>query len=290
MSKKSTKKKQNNGTEEMKGILAKWNLYAEMTDVFPILRRYFVMNAFDGVLTALGLVIASYLTFTTNINLGLTQTVTQYSIITQGISVTFAISISGFIGAYLSEKAEYRKVSLEQKRVMMLPTDEDGDDDPLSDETVIKLREEDYYPKVELDAKEASKINGEIIEHEDVDPKPLEKKRKKLGLEKKDKEEEIEEKSLSEKADLFASVLLAMVDGLAPGIGSLIGIIPFLLAPPSFIIFVWSFILEIPILFGLGAFLAKVTDESVLKNGLLMIFAGVLTAFIATLIQTAGGS
>ena len=114
------KKGKDNGTDELGSLISRWKLYAEMTEVGPILRRYFVMNAFDGVLTALGLVIASFLTFISTGGPGPNQTVTQNSIIVQGLSVTFAISISGFIGAYLSERAEYRKVSLEQKRVEAL--------------------------------------------------------------------------------------------------------------------------------------------------------------------------
>jgi predicted membrane protein (TIGR00267 family) len=61
-----------------------------------ILRRYIVMNAFDGTLTSLGILIAMRLANVTDVRL----------ILVSAIGVAFATGISGVWGAYLVEKAE----------------------------------------------------------------------------------------------------------------------------------------------------------------------------------------
>ncbi|MDO8625041.1 MAG: hypothetical protein Q7R47_03080 [Candidatus Diapherotrites archaeon] len=61
-----------------------------------ILRRYIVMNAFDGTLTSLGILIAMRLAGVTDVRL----------ILISAIGVVFATGISGVWGAYLVEKAE----------------------------------------------------------------------------------------------------------------------------------------------------------------------------------------
>ena len=60
-----------------------------------ILRRYFVMNGFDGSLTALGIIIGAYIAKTTAITL-----------ILAGLGASIAMGVSGFWIAYLTERAE----------------------------------------------------------------------------------------------------------------------------------------------------------------------------------------
>ncbi len=77
-----------------------------------IIRRYFVMNAFDGVLTSLGLIISNF-AFLLG---GKRYPLIQYLI--TGYATTIAIGISGLAGAFLAETAELRRSNLEIKEVM----------------------------------------------------------------------------------------------------------------------------------------------------------------------------
>ena len=259
--------------------LTAWKQYATITNLGPIFRRYFVMNAFDGVLGTLSLLI-TYITETLK-----GFTITQNDILVSGVSVTLAISISGLIGAYLAESAEMRKADLDQRRAMMLPTDDDGDLDPLSDEEVVKLKEEDYYPKISL-KNPKSTFNGEDIEHIEVNPKPI---KSKITIKHNYKDVKIE-KSISEKAETFAFVVLSLANGLSPVFGAIICLIPFFIAPPSVATYVISLIIEIILLYGLGSFLAKVSEKSRFVHGIQMVLAGILTAIISTAISAIGSS
>jgi predicted membrane protein (TIGR00267 family) len=236
------------------------------------------MNAFDGVLGTLSLLI-TYFIWT----LDGSTVITQNDILVNGVSVSLAIGISGLIGAYLAESAEMRKADLDQRRAMMLPTDDDGDLDPLSDEEVVRLNEEDYYPKIPLEDSNQT-LNGEEIEKIDVDPKPLQ-----LKVALKHNYEDVKiEKSISERAETFAFVMLSLADGLSPVFGAIIGLIPFFIAPPDIITYLIAFIIEIAILFGLGSFLANVSEGSKIKYGMQMVLAGILTAIISTAIMSPG--
>ena len=62
----------------------------------PILRRYFAMNGFDGCLTALGVILGTFIA----------QVADPLIIILTTISTAFALLISGFSSAYFVEKAE----------------------------------------------------------------------------------------------------------------------------------------------------------------------------------------
>ncbi|MFX0065693.1 MAG: hypothetical protein ACFFC7_26260 [Candidatus Hermodarchaeota archaeon] len=61
-----------------------------------ILRRYFVMNGFDGALTSLGIVFGAFIS-------GLTD---PHTLILAGMGASIAMGISGFWIAYLTESAE----------------------------------------------------------------------------------------------------------------------------------------------------------------------------------------
>ncbi|WP_455367464.1 hypothetical protein [[Eubacterium] cellulosolvens] len=74
-----------------------------------ISRRYFVMNAFDGVMTILGMVIAAYFTGLHN----------PLWLISAGLGVSIAMGISGFSGAYLTEETE-KRIELEHLEKYML--------------------------------------------------------------------------------------------------------------------------------------------------------------------------
>ena len=86
-----------------------WRRYYRISDVGTISRRYFVMNAFDGALTILGVIIGAFIA-------GVLEPIT---IITAAISGSIAMGISGMSGAYMTEKAERTKELKELQRAMV---------------------------------------------------------------------------------------------------------------------------------------------------------------------------
>ncbi|MDD5148557.1 MAG: VIT1/CCC1 transporter family protein [Candidatus ainarchaeum sp.] len=84
-----------------------WKELWELISENHILRRYLVMNSFDGTLSAFGLVIAMFLSKVSDPKL----------VLISGIGVVFATGISGVWSGYLSEKAERKHELLELKRL-----------------------------------------------------------------------------------------------------------------------------------------------------------------------------
>ena len=79
-----------------------------------ILRRYFVMNAFDGALTMLGIVLGAVVAGATN----------EKIIIGAGVSASFAMGISGFVGAFMTERAERERLIKELERALLTDLDD----------------------------------------------------------------------------------------------------------------------------------------------------------------------
>lgn len=80
-------------------FLEKIRRYIRISEVAPISRRYFIMNAFDGATTILGIVIGAYAAEITN----------ESWVIWSGLGVSLAMGLSGFVGAYMTEEAEREK-------------------------------------------------------------------------------------------------------------------------------------------------------------------------------------
>lgn len=74
-----------------------------------ILRRYFVMNGFDGALTALGIIIASIIIKSTEAK----------TLLFIGIGASISMGVSGFWIAYLTERAERTKELKELEKDMV---------------------------------------------------------------------------------------------------------------------------------------------------------------------------
>jgi len=70
--------------------------YHEVAEVGEIARRYFAMNAFDGVLTALGVLVGGYLGGVDS----------PRAIFTVVLTTAVGMGVSGFYGSYLVERAE----------------------------------------------------------------------------------------------------------------------------------------------------------------------------------------
>jgi predicted membrane protein (TIGR00267 family) len=80
-------------------FLQKIRRYIRISEVGAISRRYFIMNAFDGATTVLGIVIGAYAAEITN----------ELWVIWSGLGVSLAMGLSGFVGAYMTEEAEREK-------------------------------------------------------------------------------------------------------------------------------------------------------------------------------------
>ena len=73
--------------------------YLRISKVAPISRRYFVMNAFDGAATILGIVVGAYVADINN----------PFWVTSSSLGATLAMGLSGFAGAYVTEEAERKK-------------------------------------------------------------------------------------------------------------------------------------------------------------------------------------
>jgi len=91
------------------------------------------------------------------------------------------------------------------------------------------------------------------------------------------------------KSHRFAAVFAAIVDGLSPALAAMVVISPFFLyhfrLVSSAIAFLFSIVLTLSILFLLGVYLAKISDESIIKYGIQMLVIGCLTAFLCIMIS-----
>ena len=76
--------------------LATLRHYHEIAEVGEIARRYFAMNAFDGVLTAIGVLVGGYLGGVDS----------PRAIFTVVLTTAVGMGVSGFYGSYLVERAE----------------------------------------------------------------------------------------------------------------------------------------------------------------------------------------
>jgi len=84
-------------------IVEKVSEYNDIAEIGEMARRYFAMNAFDGVLTIIGVLMGSMTAHVTDANV----------VVTTGLSTSIAMGISGLWGSYLTESAE-RKHDLDE--------------------------------------------------------------------------------------------------------------------------------------------------------------------------------
>lgn len=186
--------------------------YLKISEAGGILRRYFVMNAFDGALTMVGVVMGAYVAGVTDFGL----------VISIGIATSVAVGISGLWGAFLTETAERR---------------------------------------------------GEL--------KSLEK-----SMHRELKGTEIE------KAFTATTYMTAVVDGLSPFIAALIILLPFmvyLLVPENGIsidnVYLASFALAGIVFVLLGAYLGRISKESMLLSAFKLLLAGLVCVIIIMLLS-----
>jgi len=196
-------KKNHNRLSSIPEFLEEIQTYNQIVGISNIARRYFAMNAFDGVLTTIGVLVGNYLAGVRDLSIP----------IQIGIATSIAMGISGLWGAYLTESAERQR--------------------ELADLEKISL----------IDQSETS-----------------------IG-----------------RASRFAVIVVSVVDGLAPALAAFIVLIPLFLG--SWInnpILSYSLAggIALLLLFGLGLFLGKVSEKSLIGYGFKTLLAGILAIAI----------
>lgn len=91
-------------------FLAEIKSYNQIVGITEIARRYFVMNAFDGILTTIGVLAGNYLAGVRDLSIP----------IKIGIATSIAMGISGLWGAYLTETAERQRELSELEKVSLI--------------------------------------------------------------------------------------------------------------------------------------------------------------------------
>ena len=101
-------------TRAIKDKLDSVSTYLRVTGAQKIIRRYFAMNAFDGAMTSLGVVMGSWLS-------GIT---TPASVISVILTSAVAMMVSGFSGTYMTESAERNHSLNELEDAMLVDLDD----------------------------------------------------------------------------------------------------------------------------------------------------------------------
>jgi predicted membrane protein (TIGR00267 family) len=83
--------------------------YDKLANISEIARRYFAMNAFDGVLTIIGVLMGNYVAGVSDARI----------VLSTGLATCVAMGISGLWGAYLTESAERKRDLDELSRVTL---------------------------------------------------------------------------------------------------------------------------------------------------------------------------
>jgi len=86
--------------ESLKNAIDRIRLYIEVTHISDIARRYFVKNGMDGSMTVLGVILGSWAARVEN----------PYVIVMAGLGACLAMGVSGLFGAYITEKAERKRI------------------------------------------------------------------------------------------------------------------------------------------------------------------------------------
>jgi predicted membrane protein (TIGR00267 family) len=168
--------------------------------------------------------------------------------------------VSGLSGSYISEKAEQRKLKLELDRAMVLV--EEG-----------KKKEED--DKSENEEIERAMITVNLNRNNE---------KKKDGI-KKPRIKKKKVKTIQEKAERFASIIVSLVNGGAPFLGGVMPLLPFfLIETAGFDTFLYSFLIIFVCIVLLGSFIGFISKESILKNILQMLAAFGITMVISILL------
>lgn len=285
-----------------KNRLERFKVLWQISQAGPIIRRYFAMNFFDGILTALGIVLAGFAFYITNSSMQ-----TSGYLFFSGLTTAIAIGISGLTGSHLAESAERSLNVIQMKQVLGL-IDADGKEQN-GESNERKYSQHDIELALgKFEQMPAYSIGKKLTRHTVL---PISEKSdqiqgdKKIGSKKengnkeekgnkKENSNKKESKTIFEEAQDFAGKVAAFVDGFSPFAGVMIVVLPFIFGnqsqPASLFQYIVSFALSIVVLFLLGSYLAKISRESIIKFGLQMvlaaIFTGILTVFFNWLLNS----
>lgn len=240
-----------------KSIIGRWKLYWEISEVGAIARRYFIMNFTDGLLTTLGIIIGIYVLYIRDQSLYSTTNI----LILPGIATAIAMGVSGVSGSLLSEEAERAKINYDLRKAMAI------------------YQEKDDSENEEIDLDKQNQLKEEILKH----MIGLSRKAKETYIKKQievelDKKSHKKEKDINEKAEDFASRILAIINGLSSFLGALLMLTPFFVNPNLiYIQFIISFIIIIITVFFLAQYLARLSKGSVIKYFIHFLVAIILT-------------
>ena len=188
------------------GKIATLRHYHRVAEVGDIARRYFAMNAFDGVLTTLGVLVGSFV--------GHVHSARQ--VVAVGLGAAVAMGVSGFYGSYLIERAE-------------------------RDRSLRELEE------VTLSSLEDSDIAA---------------------------------------ASTYATIVIALVDGISPFLAAALVLLPFLFGVTSIhAAYVVGVVVAFVELFLLGLFLGRVSRQRLIWSGVKLALAGVLCLGLSALLD-----
>jgi predicted membrane protein (TIGR00267 family) len=90
----------------LRSVLELAREYNRLVNIAEIARRYFAMNAFDGVLTMIGVLMGNWIAGVDDARI----------VISTGLTTSVAMGISGLWGAYLTEAAERQRDLVELSR------------------------------------------------------------------------------------------------------------------------------------------------------------------------------
>lgn len=94
-------------------LRSKIKMATEMHDLLPIARRYFVIGAFDGALTIMGVILGAYAV----------GELSDRLIIVAGFAAGVALAVSSAVGAYEAERIESSLHHKEIERAMLSPVE-----------------------------------------------------------------------------------------------------------------------------------------------------------------------
>lgn len=181
--------------------------YSRLVSIGEIARRYFAMNAFDGVLTIIGVLMG-------NLTAGVEE---ARIVVSTGLATCVAMGVSGLWGAYLTESAERQR--------------------------------------------DLTELGGYTLT-------------------------DLSDTRIGE-ASRAAVVIVAVVDGLSPFLAALVVLIPFFLVG-LFPVIRWAYFTALGVallaLFGLGAFLGRISRQNLVVYGLKTLVAGVVSIGISFLL------
>ena len=238
-------------------MIEKFKTYAKITDFGSIARRYFVNNFYDGMLTILGILLGFFILIFKEGQ----QTVDSHIVILTGFATSISMLMSGLSGSYISEKAEQKRTKAELDKAMV----------------IIKEVEEKEEDDKLLEVKEIEKAMLTINFND-------KNRRKKLNL-KKSNNKRRKAKTLQEKAERFASIIVSLVNGCAPLLGGIVPLIPFFFTiKAGFNFFIFSFLIIFICIVLLGIFVGFISRESLWKNVLQMLVAFGLTIIVSILV------